>query len=143
MKKYFTLLLLFASGVAVAATDPDEILGTWKNASDEAHVRIYKQNNLYYGQLVWLKKALDEKGDPKLDVRNPNKNLRNRQVIGMPILHGFVFNDKQWQGGKIYNPNDGKEYKAIIKITGEGSMSVRAYIGIPLFGKTEKFTRIQ
>ena len=133
----FSALQLFASG------NPDAILGVWSNRSNKGHIEIYKQNDRYYGKLIWLKEPNDEKGNPKTDHRNPNKSLRSRPVIGLVILHDFRYDDNEWKGGRIYNPNDGKEYKCYMKLKNNKTLTVRGYIGISLFGKTETFTRVR
>jgi len=133
----FSALQLFASG------NPDAILGVWSNRSNKGHIQIYKHNDKYYGKLIWLKEPNDEKGHPKTDYKNPDKTLRNRYVMGLVILRHFRYDDNEWKGGRIYNPNDGKEYKCYMKLKNSGTLTVRGYIGISLFGMTETFTRVR
>jgi uncharacterized protein (DUF2147 family) len=47
-----------------------------------------------------------------------------------------------WEDGKIYNPDDGKEYKAVMSMQQDGSLRVRAYVFLPLLGSTQVWTRV-
>lgn len=144
MKKVSILLIsVFSALQLFASFNADAILGVWANSSNRGHIRIYKNNGKYYGKIIWLKHPYDEKGNPKVDQKNPNENDRNKQLLGLIMLRDFVYDNEEWKDGKIYNPQDGKEYKSNIKLTNEKTLSVRGYIGISLFGKTEKFIRIR
>lgn len=144
MKKTAVLLtIVFSMLQLFAAAKADDILGVWANDSNKGHIEIYKLNGKYYGKIIWLKHPFDATGRPKVDYKNPDERARNQQLLGLIMLRGFKYEDDQWKGGKIYNPQDGKEYNSFIKLTDQRTMSVRGYIGISLFGKTEKFIRIR
>jgi len=138
----FGLLIAF-SLVAFAAFSPDDIVGVWKDGKGKGHVQIYKQNGKYYGKIVWLQKPKDETGKPKLDKNNPNTTLRNKPLLGLTMLKNFQYDDGEWSGGQIYNPSDGKEYKAYMKLKDKNTLSVRGYVGISLLGKTDTWIRVK
>lgn len=135
-------LLLSITVFAMNNDNPDAIIGTWLNASGKGHIQIYKQGNKFYGKLVWLKEPNDEKGNPKLDAQNPNASLRTKPLIGSVILRDFVFDDKEWNSGRIYDPQNGKDYKCFLRLKNDKTLSVRGYIGVSLLGRTEVWTRI-
>lgn len=140
------LLIGFMLGLALpgfAASTPDDIIGIWKDGKGKGHVQIYKQNGKYYGRIVWLQKPKDETGKPKLDKNNPNTSLRNKPLLGLTMLKNFAYDDGEWSGGHIYNPSDGKEYKAYMKLKDKNTLSVRGYVGISLLGKTDTWTRVE
>ncbi len=144
MKKVALLLISVLSAFQLfASANGDDILGVWANSSNRGHIQIYKNGGKYYGKIIWLKNPYDKTGKPKVDYKNPDENVRNQKLLGLVMLRDFVYENEEWKGGKIYNPQDGKEYKSYIKITNEKTMSVRGYIGISFFGKTEKFIRIR
>ncbi len=134
--------LLLTSGPLPANEAADEILGTWKNASGKGHVQIYKENGKYYGKLVWLRKTHDEKGLPYLDKNNPIKENCKQPLLGLVMLRDFAYDDGEWVDGKIYNPEDGKEYKSYMKLKDDGSLYVRGFIGFSWIGKTLTFQRV-
>lgn len=144
MKKLmpFVLLITFAlSGYNY--NNADAILGVWANGTNQGHIQLYKQDGKYYGKIVWLNDPYDETGKPMVDRNNPNENARNHSLLGLVMFSAFRYEDGEWTDGKIYNPEDGKEYKCCMKLKDEKTLTVRGYIGISLFGKTEKFVRVR
>jgi uncharacterized protein (DUF2147 family) len=59
------------------------------------------------------------------------------------MLKDFTYDDGEWTDGHIYNPSDGKEYKAYMKLKDHKTLTVRGYVGISLFGKTDTWTRVR
>jgi len=137
----------------IGAADGDQIVGLWATAPDEvdgnAHVEIYKSNGRYEGKIVWLEKPVynpdDEQGmagQEKVDRENPDSALRDRPILGLQIMSGFVFDgDNKWKKGTIYAPDDGKTYKCKMTLSGD-VLDVRGFIGISLLGRTEEWTRV-
>ncbi len=145
MKQFF-LLVLFATWSICGFTNnndnPDAILGVWLNSSGKGQIQVYKQGNKYYGKLVWLKEPNDEQGKPKLDVKNPDQNAKTKPLIGLVILRDFVHDDGEWTSGRIYDPQNGKDYKCYMKLKDPKTLNVRGYIGISMIGRTEVWTRV-
>ena len=49
-----------------------------------------------------------------------------------------------WEGGKILDPESGKEYSfRMTPIDGGKKLELRAYIGTPMLGRTQTWLRIQ
>lgn len=67
------------------------------------------------GTVRWLWDAVDDKGRPRLDVQNTDASLRNRPLIGLPILSGLAPAAGGAWSGRIYNPEDGKTYSATLR----------------------------
>ena len=57
-----------------------------------------------------------------------DEKLRNRKLMGVNILSGLTKKKDKWEGGKIYNPKNGKNYKCSIWLEGQ-ELKVRGYIG--------------
>lgn len=141
-KAFFFILILLSAMQAVASPNPDEILGVWQNGSGKGHIQIYKENGKYFGKIVWLKSPLDEKGQPKVDKKNQNAALRNKPLIGLVMLRDIKYDDGEWTDGHIYNPEDGKEYKCVLKLKDSRTLSVRGYIGFSWIGKSDTWLRV-
>jgi uncharacterized protein (DUF2147 family) len=142
--KYFSfLLLLTAISFSAFSQNKDAILGQWVNPSGEAHVDIFKKGDKYYGKIVWLKFPKDEKGNPKLDVKNPEEGLKSRPVLGLEMLKNFTYEDGKWTDGKIYDPKSGKTYSCNITQKDNNQISIRGYMGISLIGRSEIWKRIK
>lgn len=138
----FFFILITTIGFGKNNDNPDAIIGTWLNSSGRGQIQIYKQGNKYYGKLIWLKDPNDEKGKPKLDANNPNDEMKTKPLLGLIILRDFKHDDGEWTGGRIYDPQNGKDYKCFIKLKDHKTLSVRGYIGISLLGRTEVWTRV-
>ena len=142
-----TLGLILA--VPAYADGSDGVLGLWVTANGKAHIEITKQDGVYDGSIIWLKEPLypaDDKqgmgGKPKVDRHNPEKVLRRQPIIGLKLVQGFKYaGDNVWTGGTIYDPENGKTYSCKMTLMMDGSLRVRGYIGISLFGRTEIWSR--
>lgn len=145
MKNVLLIVLFKLALTSVnAAGNPDAIVGIWANSSNKGHIEIYKHQGKYFGKLIWLKNPFDKTtGKPKVDKNNPDAAQRNNELMGLVLLRDFNYDDNEWKGGKIYNPEDGKEYKAYLKLKDAKTLHCRGYIGFSLLGKTEIFTRVR
>ncbi|HEX7966184.1 MAG TPA: DUF2147 domain-containing protein [Gammaproteobacteria bacterium] len=142
------LLSLCLAAPVWAADDADAVLGSWLTAGGKARVSIEKHDGVYGGRIVWLKEPdypADDKtmpGQPKVDRENPDKALQSRPIIGLSLIQGFKYaGDNVWADGKIYDPESGKLYSCKMTLMMDGSLEVRGYVGISLFGRTEIWTR--
>lgn len=122
--------------------EADKIVGFWWTEGKKAKVEIYKEGAEYHGKIVWLKEPKNMNGSDKLDVENPDEQLRKRPIIGMNLIEGFVFDDGKWEGGTIYDPENGKTYDCIIKLKGK-KLDVRGYIGVAMFGRTVTWEKVE
>ena len=120
------------------------VVGTWATDGDKSHVEIAPCELKFCGIIVWLKEPLDDDGKLKHDANNPNKILRNRSIIGLPLLANFVASTKGkvWEDGTIYNPEDGKTYSCTLTLLDTETLNVRGYVGLPMFGKTQIWKRV-
>lgn len=143
MKKIFVLLSLIISSSLSFAEDisSDDIIGFWLSESGKGVIEIYKNDNTFEGKLVWIKDIHDGKMKDKLDKNNPDEKLQKRSLQGLKNLYGFTFEDNVWSGGKIYDPESGKTYSGKMELNSKGKLSLRGYVGIPLFGRTSEWTR--
>lgn len=131
------------------ADGPDSALGVWVTADGKARIEIVKEADNYGGSIVWLKEPVypaDAKqgtpGQPKVDLNNPDKAKQSRPIMGLPLIQGFKYaGDNVWSDGTIYDPDSGKLYSCKLTLMMDGSLRVRGYVGISLFGRTEIWTR--
>jgi len=124
-------------------TNPDAIIGSWKNGEGTGIIQIYKNGEKYQGKITWLKEPNDpETGKPKLDKKHPDEKNHSRPVMGLVNMWGFTHTaDKEWTGGKIYDPKNGKTYSCKIAMETNNTLKVRGYIGISLIGRNDTWTR--
>jgi uncharacterized protein (DUF2147 family) len=139
MKKVFfaTILILFA----FTSFAQDITTGTWYNEEKTSKVQFYKDGDKISGKIVWLKDPL-EGGKTKVDKNNPDEKLKAKPLMGLVFLKGFKkVADGEWENGTIYDPRNGKTYSSQMKQSGAKQLDVRGYVGVPMFGRTSKFTR--
>ena len=135
-------MLLATSTLCASGNPADAVVGVWKNGSGKGHIQIYKLGDKYFGKIIWLRDGKDEKGNLKLDRKNTIAAKRSQPIIGLVMMKDFIYADGEWNGGRIYNPSDGKEYKAYLKMKDHNTLSVRGYVGFSWIGKTDTWIRV-
>ena len=125
-----------AAVATLAIGAPDDIVGMW-DTGDGAHVEIYTRDGKYHGKFVRFD---DEPPNGGLDAENPDPQLRGRSLVGVDFIRNFVYEDDKWRRGRIYNPENGKLYKADLELK-DGTLKVRGWIGVRLLGRTVEWTR--
>jgi uncharacterized protein (DUF2147 family) len=140
----FSIVGLFLLSRAARAETPEgAILGDWYTPGREARVRIYRCQDSFCGKILWIQKE-EETGEVILDTNNPDKSLRDRPVRGIEIMREVRYRGgSEWNVGKLYDPKSGKEYKGRAKLEGENKLVLRGYVLIPLFGRSETWTRAE
>lgn len=143
---------VFLSSVAFSQSAPSELVkGRWLTHKDDgrdAVVEIYNcasNKEALCGKIVSLQ-APTENGKPKVDHENPDASLKSRPIMGLEILTGFISDgDASWAGGEIYNSVEGKTYSCNMSLENGNPpvLHVRGYVGLPVFGKTQEWTRLK
>lgn len=152
MKKLLVAAVLASIAVPASAQQP-AVMGTWLTASGVAHVRIGPCPDTASGPVCGTVVSLINPKGPNgqgvapeeaTDYRNENAALRSRKVIGMPLIWGFkaASEPNTFEGGHIYNGEDGKTYSANISLQPDGKLRLRGYLGTPMFGQTQLWTRV-
>jgi len=148
------LLTTFFAAPTTTAQPADAVTGVWlTEAGDKggrARVEVKQEGSEYVGRIIWLEEpnfpSGPHQGEPKIDLENPDEDLRDRPIIGLPILEGMTYEgDGTWSGGTIYDPANGKTYKAKMSLDGaeDESLDVRGFIGFSLFGRTTTWKRVE
>ena len=140
----FILAASFVSGA-----EADGILGLWNTPDNDSKIEIFKCGDKYCGRIAELKEpnyTADDKdgipGQPILDRQNPNPALRTLPLLGLPLMQGFTYSGGNvWEGGMIYNPDNGKSYQCKITLSAPNRLEVRGFIGFSLFGRTSVWSR--
>ncbi|MCW5734366.1 MAG: DUF2147 domain-containing protein [Enhydrobacter sp.] len=151
--KQWHLAMALALCVSPVTAQQSGVMGTWLTASGVGQVKIGPcpdaASGAICGTVVGLinPKGADGKvvaPDAATDSRNENPALRGRKVIGMPLIWGFkaTSDPNAFEGGKIYNGENGKIYSANISLQPDGKLRLRGYVGSPMFGETQFWTRV-
>lgn len=154
MMKKLLLALVLACVAPAAPALAQSVMGTWLTASGKAQVRIEPCADPASGPLCGFVVGLISPRGPDgvvvapevaTDFRNDNPALRGRKVLGMPLIWGFkkTAEPNTYEGGQIYNGENGKIYSANISLQPDGTLRLRGYVGSPMFGETQIWTRVK
>ena len=115
-----SIMLLLAS----PGYSQDEIVGLWKPNEGSTIVEIFqKESGQYAGKVVWLEEPADKKGVPHKDKMNPDKSLRDRNLLGIEMLENLEYRDGKWNG-TLYSPKKGRKVNAVLTINAGNQLDV-------------------
>lgn len=150
-----TLLHRAAIGLALvlastfAAAQATSAAGLWKTVDDNTKkekslVRIVETNGVYTGK---VEKFLDPETAKDAVCKDCTDDRKDKPILGLTIIRNMKqsTDDKAvFEGGDILDPNNGKVYTAKMKVVDNGArLEVRGYIGVPLLGRTQTWTRVE
>ena len=136
--KVFVLIifgLLSIQTISAQQVTKDAIVGEWLSENKDGKVQVYRQGDKFFGKITWGKDG------SKKDVKNPDDKLKSQNIVGSVILKGFDFTGKSWENGTIYDPNNGKTYSSIMKMSDNNTLTIRGFVGISLLGRSTVWTR--
>jgi uncharacterized protein (DUF2147 family) len=103
-----SLVLMFASiafAQPVESLKPSALFGEWWTPGFNARVRIEPCGDAVCGRIVWM---WDE---------TPKDIVDQRPLIGRTIIEGMrAQGENRWTGGRLYNPEDGNDYKGQLQL---------------------------
>lgn len=141
MKLLFALVGLLATATATAQTPT----GAWKTVDDatgkeKAVIRITEANGVFTGK---IEKLLDPaKQDSKCDECTDDR--KGKPVVGLTIMRNVKKGEGHWEGGDILDAANGKVYRVRLSLSADNKkLEVRGYMGTPLFGRTQTWTRME
>jgi uncharacterized protein (DUF2147 family) len=141
------LILLPLSGFCAPGNSP---VGYWKTIDDVTNqpksileITEAKDHSLT-GRIV---KIYPRPGYDENEVCTECKGERhNQRIVGMVIMEHVkqsVSNQHQWVNGQILDPVNGKTYNCNFTLMDDGKQAVvRGYIGMPLFGRSQTWFRV-
>lgn len=121
--------LILALGMLANEPAPTshDVYGHWFTPDRQSIVEIRDcGDGTPCGNVVWID------GDPHGDVRdhaNRDRALRERPLLGAPLLSSFDASEEAWVGGEIYNPENGKTYRAVIERLDPTHLRVKGCVG--------------
>ena len=127
---------------ALAAASPaDAAVGRWKTETRNGIVEIARCGGSLCGRLLTSDGL---RADPALrDRNNKDASLRARPLKGITMLQGFAPGSAGvWDGGTVYNAEDGRTYKARITPVDADHLKLRGCVFVPIC-KTETWTRVR
>merc|ERR1712176_1300607 len=111
---------------------------TWVPPDRQSRVTISRDDSTGnpVGRISWLK---DEERSTQLDFRNPDRKLRQRTLLGLPILVNFQGQQQQEKNqkkknqmfGEIYDPQRGWNIRGQLQLNERGDkLRVKGWVGM-------------
>jgi uncharacterized protein (DUF2147 family) len=134
-RKFNLLLILLALACPIWA-QTNGITGQWTEPTGSV-VRVDRCGSQI---CMWLV-ALSPRAPAITDIYNPDPAKRKRSLCGLEIGSDFVpSSSAEAREGMLYDPKSGRTYHGQIKLNGN-QLELRGYIGFPLFGEKQIWTR--
>jgi uncharacterized protein (DUF2147 family) len=121
--------VLVPTGHAQAASaDPT---GIWRKADQgerPGKIQLYRCGSgkrYLCAKIIWLQNPNDSQGRPLHDVRNENPSMRDRPILGLPIITGLAPAAPNVWKGSIYNPEDGNTYSATLTLVSRNQINLK------------------
>lgn len=109
--------LWVAQAQAVAPIDPALLLGEWWTPGFNARVRIEHCGDAVCGHIVW---AWDD---------SPKDIADKRPLVGRQVIEGMRSEGgARWVGGRLYNPEDGRDYKGSVQLQSASRLFVEGCV---------------
>ena len=145
MKRLGLILVLCLLISQAFAQDAQKIAGVWWNDEKTSKIEVKEENGKFIGTVIYINPEKYVNGEPEKDNMNPDVKLRSRSRLDLQILSGLKFNtsDKEWQGGRIYDPKNGKTYDCFAWFEKDTNiLNLKGYVaGIKWLGRSTTWTR--
>jgi len=146
MRKTLMWCGLLAAGVAQAQMSP---IGLWQSIDDgngqpKAEISIDQRPD--GGLTGKVERSLLVNSTTDTNCVLCTDDRKNQPKVGLEIIRGGKKAEGKdvWEGGKILDPENGKEYSLRLTPTDGGrKLEVRGYIGAPILGRTQVWNRIR
>ncbi len=110
----------------------EDTLGVYGRDGADTRIELYNcGTDELCGRIVWLRRLAEDDGSVRKDLKNPDPDLQSRELMGMKVLWGLERKGKggdRWVRGRIYNPDDGKDYKAHLAFRDDEAVELEACI---------------
>ena len=124
------LILALWLGLAAAHADstPPE-LGLWQTADNSGVIEISACNGALCGRLVGFRD------------QPPPHDYRGQSECGLAFIQPMRLDQDGKYHGRILDPETGDIYRATMGLAADGTLHLRGYLGISLFGQTQIWHR--
>ena len=115
-------LLALSSAAAPAQRSID---GKYVDQGGYVEITVGPCGNARCGEITRIIRV--KPGESNRDRHNDNPALRNRPIVGINVLSGLRWDDGAWRG-RVYNPEDGGTYRAVVRPAANGALSVEGCV---------------
>ena len=137
-------MMLLVQGTAAAPATPPSPVGYWQTVSDvtgqpQSVVKVYEDSGRLFAR---VERVLVTEGVPSTCVKCRDER-KGQPLAGLVIMRNMRKGDKDYRGGDILDPESGKVYRCRMTLDATGQrLTIRGYIGISLFGRSQIWHRM-
>ena len=136
---------LSIAAFAIHASGPEPLtpVGRWKTIDDKTQkpksiVRIYEENGRLVGK---VEASLNPERAGRVCDKCKDER-KDQPIVGMVIMRGLEKHGDEYTGGDILDPDNGVVYRCKIRLIDKGAkLSVRGFVGVSMFGRSQTWTR--
>jgi uncharacterized protein DUF2147 len=129
-----------------AWADAPTVSGIWQQIDPDtgkvgALVTFAERRGIFEGR---ISKLFPEPGDETNPLcRKCPGDRQNKPILGLLFIEGMKRTGLDYGGGTILDPDSGTFYNASMQLSPDGNtLTVRGYVGIPLFGQSQTWKRV-
>ena len=143
-KRFFLSITLLLTCLCAVFAQADRIVGEYQCVHNgvDSRIKIFKYDDGYRAQCVWVSNLKKEDGTLRRDVKNPDPAKRNITNDKIVLIDKVKYDGKDsWKDGKIYDPTRGMFFTVVLSFKDEKTLAVRgsvAFIGKSVYWKKLK-----
>lgn len=131
--------------IGLQAAHGQGIVGDWYTVDDNTGetkgvVQFFERDGKVHGKVLTILHP-----DPikqKETCYRCSDYRKDQLVLGMVIIRDLeAEDDGYFGGGKVLDPEKGREYSCYAKLLSKDKLKLRGYLGIPLIGRTQYWFR--
>lgn len=125
--------LVAGPGLAQPAAAFRDPTGDWFTEDRKGVIHVGPCGPVFCGAIVGISEWAKD--------GSPPKDVQGRSECQLQFIHDMKPGDDGRRHGTVTDPQDGKTYTAELWLDDAGDLRLRGYIGLPLFGSTQHWTK--
>jgi len=145
--RVFFLIAVILIGIRAPQAMAQTVSGVWQQIDPStgkvgALVTFSESEGSFNGRITKL--FPDPGDDPNPLCHKCPDPQRDKPILGLVFIEGMRRSELTYEGGTILDPETGTLYSANMQLSRDGNtLTVRGYVGLPLFGQSQRWKRVR